>query len=66
MSKGREYEHIWIYVPAKVSEDTSFPLKRGEPCLVQLDMERKSLIIKRIGKEDALKLGWRQRSRRTD
>ena len=66
VSKGREYERVWIYVPTKVSEDSSFPFKIGDPCLVQLDTERKQLLLKRIGREEAVKLGWRaERKRRT-
>jgi len=66
VSKGRQYQRFWIYIPTKVSEDSSFPLKVGDPCLVQLDLERKQLLIKRIGREDAVKLGWRaERKRRT-
>jgi hypothetical protein len=66
VSKGRQYQRFWIYIPTKVSEDSSFPLKVGDPCLVQLDLERKQLLIKRIGMEDAVKLGWRaERKRRT-
>jgi hypothetical protein len=66
VSKGRQYQRVWIYIPTKVSEDSSFPLKVGDPCLVQLDLERKQLLIKRIGREDAVKLGWRaERKRRT-
>jgi len=63
VSKGREYIHIWIYVPTKVSEDTGFPFKAGEPCLVQLDPDRKYLQVKKITKEDAVHLGWRERGR---
>jgi hypothetical protein len=58
-SKGRQYERVWIYIPTKVSEDSSFPLKVGDPCLVQLDLERKQVLTNRIGREDAVKLGWR-------
>jgi hypothetical protein len=64
VSKGREYERIWIYVPTKVSEDTSFLFKVGEPCFVQLDTERKQLLVKRITKEEAVRFGWRERKRR--
>jgi hypothetical protein len=65
VSRGRQYERIWIYVPTRVSEDTSFPFKVGDPCLVQLDTERRQLVVKRIAKEEAVNLGWRKRSRRT-
>ena len=66
MSKGRQYERIWIYIPTKVSEDTAFPFKVGEPCLIQLDMERRQLLVRQISGEKAITLGWRiDRKRRT-
>ncbi|HKM78857.1 MAG TPA: hypothetical protein VJZ03_07245 [Candidatus Bathyarchaeia archaeon] len=64
-SKGREYNRIWIYVPTKISEDTSFPFSSGDPCYVHLDPERKLLTIKTINREEAIKLGWRKRNRRS-
>jgi hypothetical protein len=65
VSKGREYERIWIYVPTRVSDDTAFPFKVGDPCLVQLDNERRQLIVRKIGRDEAVRLGWRERKRRT-
>jgi hypothetical protein len=65
IGKSREYERIWIYIPTKVSEGTSFPFRVRDPCLVQLDTERKQLLVKRIGREEAVTLGWRERKRRT-
>jgi hypothetical protein len=66
VSKGRQYERIWIYIPTKVSEDTAFPFKVGEPCLIQLDMERRQLLVRQISGEKAITLGWRiDRKRRT-
>ncbi len=47
MSKGQGYERIWIDVPTRVSEDTSSPFKIGDPCLVQLDLEKKLLSSRR-------------------
>ena len=66
MSKGRQYERIWIYVPTKVSEDTAFPFKVGDPCLIQLDVERRQLLVRQISGEKAVTMGWRiDRKRRT-
>ena len=64
VSKGREYARIWIYVPTKVSEDTSFPFKIGMPCLVEINEERRQLVVKLISEKEATKLGWRKRARR--
>ena len=64
VSKGREYERIWVYIPTRVSGDTAFPFKVGDPCLVQLDTERRQLTVKKIGRDEAVRLGWRERKRR--
>jgi len=64
VSKGRQYERIWIYVPTKVSEDTAFPFKVGDPCLIQLDTERKQLVIRQLGREKAISIGWRAERKR--
>jgi hypothetical protein len=64
VSKGREYERIWIYVPTKVSGDTAFPFKVGDPCLIQLDTERKQLLVRQISHEKAAGMGWRTERKR--
>jgi hypothetical protein len=64
VSKGREYRRIWIYIPTKVAEDTSFPFKVGKPCLVEIDTAKGWLIIKPILVEEAKKLGWAERPRK--
>ena len=64
VSKGREYARIWIYVPTKVSEDTAFPFKIGMPCLVEIDEEKRQLVVKPMSEKEATKLGWRKRTRR--
>jgi hypothetical protein len=64
VSKGREYARIWIYVPTKVSEDTAFPFEMGMPCLVEINEERRQLVVKLISEKEATKLGWRKRFRR--
>ena len=63
VSKGREYARIWIYVPTKVSEDTAFPLKIGMPCLVEINESKRLLVVKPITAKEAIKLGWRKRTR---
>ena len=65
VSKGKEYVRIWVYVPTKGSEDTAFPFKIGDPCLVKIDERKKQLIVKPISKEEAIEQGWRLRSRKT-
>jgi hypothetical protein len=64
VSKGREYARIWIYVPTKVSEDTAFPFKIGMPCLVEINEEKRQIIVKPISEKEATKFGWRKRIRR--
>jgi len=64
VSKGREYARVWIYVPTKVSEDTAFPFEIGAPCLVEINEEKRHIIVKPISEKEATKLGWRKRKRR--
>jgi hypothetical protein len=64
MSKGHQYERIWIYVPTKVSEDTAFPFRVGDPCLIQLDLERRHLVIRQISRDKAVSMGWRSERKR--
>ena len=64
MSKGRQYERIWIYVPTKVSEDTAFPFRVGAPCLIQLDTEQRQLLVRQISHEKAISMGWRTERKR--
>lgn len=64
VSKGREYSRIWIYIPTKVSEDTAFPFKVGEPCLIEIDTKKECLGVKPISEDEAKILGWRKRNRR--
>ena len=66
VSKGKEYARIWIYVPTKVSEDTSFPFKVGMPCLVEINEEKRHLIVKAISEKEAIKMGWRKRERKIE
>jgi hypothetical protein len=64
VSKGKEYARIWVYVPTKVSEDTAFPFGIGSPCLVEINEEKRALIVKPISEKEATELGWRKRNRR--
>jgi len=64
VSRGREYTRIWVYIPTKVREDTAFPFKIGEPCLVEIDVEKSCLHVKPISEKEAVELGWRKRKRR--
>jgi hypothetical protein len=66
VSKGREYARIWIYVPTKVGEDTAFPFKIGMPCIVEINEERRQLVVEPISEKEAKKLGWRKRVRRNE
>ena len=64
VSKGKEYARIWVYVPTKVSEDTAFPFKIGMPCLVEINGEKKQLLVRPLSEKEAVELGWRKRTRR--
>lgn len=64
VSKGKEYSRIWVYIPTKASEDTAFPFKIGAPCLVEINEEKKQLVVKPISEKEVIKLGWRTRVRR--
>jgi hypothetical protein len=64
VSKGKEYARIWVYVPTKVSEDTAFPFRVGAPCLVEINEEKRALIVQAISEKEATELGWRKRNRR--
>lgn len=63
-SKGKEYQRIWVYIPTKVSEDTAFPFRVGDPCVVEIDLKRKSLVVAPISESDTKKLGWARRVRK--
>ena len=63
-SKGREYSRIWIYVPTKVQEDTAFPFKIGDPCIIEIGTEKGCLHVKPISVDEAVRLGWQKRERR--
>jgi hypothetical protein len=65
VSKGKEYARIWVYVPTKVSEDTAFPFKIGNPCLVEIDESKKALVITPVSDKKAVELGWRKRERKS-
>jgi len=63
VSKGREYARIWVYVPTKVSEDTAFPFEIGMPCIVEINEQKRQLVVKPISEKEAIELGWRKRIR---
>jgi hypothetical protein len=63
-SKGKEYSRIWVYIPTKVSEDTAFPFKIGAPCIVEIEENKKQLIVKQVSEKEAVENGWRKRERR--
>lgn len=63
VSKGKEYVRVWIYIPTKVSEDTAFPFKIGDPCEVEIDTSRRQLVVTPISVEKAQELGWAKRQR---
>jgi hypothetical protein len=50
-------------VPTKVSEDTAFPFKIGDPCKVEIGEDNEHLVIKPLSEKDAIEQGWRKRER---
>ncbi|MHB8565519.1 MAG: hypothetical protein ACYC7D_04465 [Nitrososphaerales archaeon] len=62
-SNGKEYVSVWIYVPTKISEDTAFPFKVGDPCEFNLDVKKSQLVITPLPLEKSEKLGWAKRVR---
>lgn len=62
-SGGKVYRRIWIYVPAKISEDTAFPFKPGDPCQIQIDLEKHQLTVTQISTNEAKRQGWTKRQR---
>ncbi|MCL4436712.1 MAG: hypothetical protein M1503_09575 [Thaumarchaeota archaeon] len=60
---GKTYRRIWIYVPAKISEDTAFPFKPGDPCQIEIDLEKRQLTVTQISEDEAQKQGWAKRPR---
>ncbi len=63
-SKGREYTRVWIYLPTKVTEDTAFPFRIGDPCQIEIDEREAGLSIKPIPVARAVKEGWAKKRQR--
>lgn len=59
---GREYQQIWVYIPAKVAEDSAFQLKPADPVEIEIDPSGR-LIVTPISVEKARELGWAKRER---
>ena len=62
-SKGKQYVRVWIYIPTKVSQDTAFPFKIGDPCEVEIDTHSSSLTVKPVSTVAAFERGWARRQR---
>ena len=62
-AKGHSYRRVWIYVPAKVSEDSAFPFKPGDPAEVTITEDNSSLTVKPISIAKAKQRGWAKRQR---
>ena len=45
-------------MPTKVSDDTAFPFKVGQPCLVEIESGKKGLCVKPVSASEAKRLGW--------
>lgn len=44
---GGEYDKFFIYVPAEVARDGTFPFKPQDEVIVRIDKERKRLLIEK-------------------
>jgi hypothetical protein len=45
MSKGKQYDALFIYIPSDVTKDSTFPFKSDEEVKVRIDKDR--LIIEK-------------------
>jgi len=48
-SKGRK---LRIYIPSMLALDSTFPFKKGDRVIIEIDNKNQSLIIKRVDKND--------------
>ena len=62
-AKGKTYRRLWVYVPAKVSEDTAFPFQAGDPVAVAITDDNKGLDVRPISVGKAVQRGWTKRRR---
>jgi hypothetical protein len=60
---GREYTRLWIYVPNKLSQDTAFRFRVGDPYDIEMDTKTGELTIRGISPDEAIHCGWSRRKR---
>lgn len=61
-SKDRDYRRIWVYIPSKVAEDSSFPFEPGDPVGIEISSGT-VVTVSKISLAEAKSLGWAKRSR---
>ncbi|MBM3292780.1 hypothetical protein FJY84_08915 [Candidatus Bathyarchaeota archaeon] len=54
LEKTGRYGGYRIYIPSSVIKDSQFPLKVNEDVFIEIDVERKALIIVNAGKSKEL------------
>jgi hypothetical protein len=54
---------VWVYIPTKLSEDSNFKYKLGDPVRITLDTKTGDLEITKVSHEEAEKQGWARRER---
>ena len=52
-------------MPTKISEDSAFPFKIGDPCEIEIDTKKNQLSVRTVSQEKALKDGWSRRPRKS-
>lgn len=45
---SRDYDKFFIYVPAEVARDGTFPFKPQDALVIRIDKEKKRLLIERL------------------
>lgn len=53
---------LWVYLPNKISEDSNFALKAGDPVEITLSKDGE-LALKPISEDKAIEQGWSTRRR---
>ena len=51
MSKGKQYDSYFVYIPTEVMRDSQFPFKHGDEVVVRIDTANKRLLIEKAPEE---------------
>jgi hypothetical protein len=61
---GRDYTQVLLYIPKEVVSDSAFPFALSTPCEIIVDAEKGQMVVRPIGRDEAIKRGWVRRSGR--